>query len=480
MSTRKSLAYSFLDRYSGLAISVAASMVIARLLTPTDIGVFSVVMVLLMFVSTVRDMGTGQYLIQEKDLTTARIRSVWAVQLGLGFALATLVLLASYPISVFYREPRMLPIMIVVAINYAINPFGSLTYAWLMREMRFRSIALMRFSSALASAMVSVWMAWQGHGPISLAFGSLAGTAVNALMAVLFRPASFPWLPGITEVRRVLSFGSKLTGSSLLTVCASSAPELIIGKLEDLTAAGLYSRANGLLLMFNRLFVDAIGAVCLPWFAQHARASISLSEPFLKATGYITALGWSFCFFVLFTSYPLLRLLYGSQWDAAVDLTRLLAISTAFSIAASLGQTALLSVGRVNVIARVSIINALLSVAMYAIGGWFGLIGMGVAAIVSQGIGAALTLRAAKRQFNISVAQLVQVFSRSAGVSMAASIGPCLVFLYYGSFPSQYIEALALASCSVAIGFISAVFFFNHPLRQEIEAVWAKLFPVRQ
>lgn len=105
MPTRKSLFFSFLDRYASLAINVLSSMVIARLLTPAEIGVFSVTMVLLMFVATVRDMGAGQYLLQEKELTNDRIRAVWAVQLGLGIGLACVVLLASYPVSIFYKEP---------------------------------------------------------------------------------------------------------------------------------------------------------------------------------------------------------------------------------------------------------------------------------------------------------------------------------------------------------------------------------------
>ena len=107
MTTRRALVFSFLDRYASLLIAVASSMVIARLLTPAEIGVFSITMVLLMFVSAVRDMGAGQYLIQEKNLTIERIRAVWAVQLGLGVALACLVLLVSYPVAIFYDEPRM-------------------------------------------------------------------------------------------------------------------------------------------------------------------------------------------------------------------------------------------------------------------------------------------------------------------------------------------------------------------------------------
>ena len=292
MSARKSLAFSFLDRYASLAIAVISSMVIARLLTPAEVGVFSVTMVLLMFVATVRDMGAGQYLVQEKVLTNERIKSVWAVQLGLGVALACIVFLASYPVAAFYKEPRMRDIMLVVSLNYAINPFGSLTYAWLMREMRIESVALMRFSASLSGAVVSTWLAWKGFGPISLAFGSLASTIVNAFMAVLYRPKSFPWLPGLGEIKRVLTFGSRLTFSSIVGVMSGSAPELLLGKLQDLTAAGLYSRSSGLVQMFHRLFVDAVGAVCLPWFARQAREQGGIAATFAKATAYITAFGW--------------------------------------------------------------------------------------------------------------------------------------------------------------------------------------------
>ena len=84
MSSRKALAYSFVDRYAGLLLAVASSMVVARLLTPAEIGVFSVSMVMLSFISVLRDFGAGQYLVQEKELTTERIRAVWALQLGLG------------------------------------------------------------------------------------------------------------------------------------------------------------------------------------------------------------------------------------------------------------------------------------------------------------------------------------------------------------------------------------------------------------
>ncbi|QDL36584.1 oligosaccharide flippase family protein [Rhodoferax sediminis] len=475
MSTRRSLVFSFLDRYASLAISVASSMVIARLLTPTEIGVFSVTMVLLMFVATVRDLGAGQYLVQERELTTERIRAVWAVQLGLGLGLACVVLLASYPVALFYNEPRMRNIMLVVALNYAINPFGSLTYAWLMREMRFESVALMRFSAGLSGALVSIFLAWHHYGPISLAFGALASTLANALIAVYYRPKSFPWLPGVAEIRRVLAFGSKLTASTLITVLANNAPELFLGKLQSLTAAGLYSRSNGLVQMFNRLFVDAVGAVCLPWFARQSREHGSFVEPFLKSTAYVTAFGWSFCLALVCLAQPVVRLLYGHQWDQSVDLVRLLAVAMAFSVPAALCEVALLSSGAVGTIAQVTVFSAIQGVAFVAIGASQGLLMLGVATIVAAAVTAMLWLRATTRQIELPLHGLLPSLGKSAAVALIAAIGPVLVLWIYGPYPEVVVMPLVMGGVASGVGFVTGVLIFRHPLQEEILAVWVKL-----
>ncbi len=475
MSTRKSLVFSFLDRYASLAISVVSSMVIARLLTPTEIGVFSVTMVLLMFVSTVRDLGAGQYLIQEKELTTERIRAVWAVQLGLGLGLACIVLLASYPVALFYNEPRMRNIMLVVALNYAINPFGSLTYAWLMREMRFESVALMRFSAGLSGALVSIFLAWHHYGPISLAFGALASTMANAAVAVYYRPRSFPWLPGIAEVKRVLGFGSKLTVSTLVAVLSRNVPELFLGKLQSLTAAGLYSRSYGLVQMFNRLFVDAVGAVCLPWFARQRREHGSFAEPFIKSTAYVTAFGWSFCLALVCLAQPVVRLLYGHQWDQAVDLVRLLAVAMAFSVPATLCETALLSAGAVGTIARVTGFAAIQTVALVALGATQGLMVLGAAMIVAAAVTATLWLRATARRIELPLLGLLITLRRSAVVALMAAIGPVLALWLYGPYPAVLAMPLAVGIAGGIAGFVLGIIVFNHPLREELVAIWARV-----
>jgi len=474
-STRRSLYYSFLDRYSGLLISVVSSMVIARLLTPEEIGVYSVTMVLLMFASTFRDMGAGQYMVQEPDLTVERIRAVWTVQLGLGVGLALLFMLASHPVALFYNEPRMRDIMLLVALNYAINPFGSLTHAWLMREMRFDSSALIRFSGGLTGAMVSTWMAWKDYGPISLAWGALASTVVAALMAVYFRPKFFPWMPGLREVRRVLVFGSHLTASAIMTTISNGAPELLLGKLQSLTATGLYSRANGLVQMFQRLFVDAVGAVCLPWFSKQSRERGNVVAPFLKATAYVSAFGWTFCVLIVCLAHPIVRALYGTQWDHSVDLARLLAVAMAFRVPATLCRTALLSSGAVATISRITLFSSIQTVAMIAIGASQGLFELGLAAIIAMAIGSAMWINAALREIKLSWLDLLRSLRSTAMVSLLSAAGPAAALWIYGPYPENFVLPLVVGGSGGMVGFLCGILIFRHPLREELVSMYLAL-----
>lgn len=475
VTIRKSLLYSYLDRYASLAVSIAASMFVARLLTPADIGVFSVTMGLLAYVATVRDMGAGGYLVQEKELTVDRVRAVWAVQLGLGIALALLVLIASTPVALLYNEPRMRNIMLVVALNYAVNPFGSLTYAWQIREMRFEILALVRFSSSLVGAVVSVYLAWRGMGALGLALGSLASTLVNATMAVYFRPKWFPWLPGLKEIRRVLAFGSQTTGSSILSTLTGTAPELLLGKLQSMTHAGLYSRANGLISMFGRLVMEGIGSVATPWFAKQSRDHGSISQPFLKATSYVSALGWAFALGAIFLAHPAIRILYGDQWDGAVDLTRLLAGALACGMPAAMCMAAFMSLGAARQVLRLTVVNTSFTLALIALGASAGLNAMGACMVVATALRAWFWLRATQRLLEFKWTELTQVLRQSAVVGIGAGIPPALSYAINGPHPSNVWLAMAIGVPGAVAGFVAAVVLVKHPLLDELQSFRTKL-----
>jgi O-antigen/teichoic acid export membrane protein len=475
MSTRRALLFSFLDRYAGLALSILSSIVIARLLTPAELGVFSVTMILILFVSTMRDLGAGQFMVQVKELTPEGIRSTWAVMLGMGCAMALVVLAMAYPMSWLYQEPRIVAIMAVIAINFVVSPFGSMTYAWLMREMKFESLAIMRLGSSVAGAITSVALAYGGQGPISLAYGQLVATLVNAVMAVHFRPAHFGWAPGFKDIRQVVGFGGKITLSTIVNSLASGAAELFLGKLQGLAAAGYYSRANGLATMFQRLVLDATQAVAIPLFAKARREQGNFEEPFLKATAYVTALGWTFHLWLAMLAFPVTRLLYGTQWDASVDATRWLALGMAIAVPCAMCTQALMAAGKATQLLYLSTLGAALQIVAAAGGAMLSLEWAAIGYAAAQAAMTPVWLLTTRRAAAYSWARASHSLLLSAALALL-TCSPVMVTLFRSGLRSEEdgvsIFFSLLLGCII---FPLAALLLRHPLGDEIRALSRRL-----
>lgn len=475
MSTRRALLFSFLDRYAGLGLSILSSIVIARLLTPAELGVFSVTMILILFVSTMRDLGAGQFLVQVKELTPEGIRSTWAVMLGMGFLMALVVLALAYPMSWLYQDPRIVTIMTVIAANFVISPFGSMTYAWLMREMKFESLAIMRLGSSVAGAITSVVMAYKGYGPISLAYGQLVATLVNAAMAVRFRPAHFGWTPGLKSIREVVGFGGNLTLSTIVNSLASGAAELCLGKLQDLSAAGYYSRAFGLASMFQRLVLDATQAVAIPLFAKARRELGNFEDPFLKATAYVTALGWTFHLWMAMLAFPITRLLYGTQWDASVDATQWLALGMALSAPCSMCSQALMAAGRATQLLAINTTSAVVQILAVGLGATYGLEGAAVGYVITQAAMVPVWLVTTHRLTPFDWGQFAGNTLLSALVAVASCL-PVLAVLLLETDRNQFnvsYYAMALATGLAIFAFTATA--VSHPISTEFRTIALKL-----
>ena len=462
MSTRKALALSFLDRYSGLILHTVSAMVVARLLTPAELGVYSVTMVLLGFIATFRDMGAGQYLVQQKELTEERIRATWSVQLGLGLALALLVLAAAVPTASFYNEPRMLEIMAVLALNFAITPFLAFPYAWLTREMRFGTIAALRFTGSVVHAGTAIGFAWIGYGPVSLAWANTL-TTVSGILAVwiLARP-NMPWKTSLRGVSEVVSFGGQLTLTSLMNTLASGAPELFLGKMQSMVEAGYFSRAQGLVSMFQRLVMDAVNAVALPYFARQSREAHDLGSTFIIAMELVTGLAWPFFIGIAILAHPAIAILYGNQWGEAVDPARWLALSCAIGIPSSVCYTPLVAVGAANETLKIAFVGTVLVLVATLLGAAADLVILSQLLGVAAALSAILWLRLAKRRLEFSVVALWRCWFKSLVLAVATAAVPLAVITEMGWRSPQIILSTSIAAVGGALGFLLAAWLTKH------------------
>ena len=472
---RKTLALSFAENYTIMFVSFIGSMFLARLLTPADIGIFSVGAVLVGLAHIMRDFGVGQYIIQEKELTKDRIRAAMTITLGLGWSMAAVLALLSVPAAVFYAEPGVRNVMLVLAANFILIPFGSVSMSYMRREMKFGVLYWVRSLGALTHTGTAVALALMGVGYMSLAWASMVGIAVTLVLTTLWRPKGLPWLPGWRELRRVLRFGSFLSGANIVNEAGRGAPDLIIGKVQSMEAVGLFGRANGMIELFNRMIGTAIGTVVAPYFAAEHRAGQDLKPIYLRILHLVSSISWTFFIFIGLMAYPLINLLFGSQWNESVPIVRILCLWALMNSTFRFSAQLYIALGEVKVYAKLQFLTQLVTVVFILASAPFGLKAVAASFVAAACVNAVLIMRQLRELIGVRSREIAARLLPSAVVAGASALAPLATIAVFGLESERFWLVLPLAGIGAGFGWLISIYVVKHEISHEVDLVLAKI-----
>lgn len=326
MSLRKSVGITFLSANSLTVLSVLSSMVLARLLSPGQIGAYAVSAVLIAIVHQFRDFGTTNYLIQAPKLDQEQIGKAFAITLVSSWTIAILLFILAPLGEIFYRSPDVRRVIHVLGLNFLIIPFGSITLTLLRRELRFKERAVIDHVSAISGVFVAILTAYAGLGAVSLAWGTVSSTVGGIVTSYFFRPKQYKWSISFSGLSNLAEYGITVTGSSLVTQLNRGVAELIGGRMLGLDAVGLFNKARSVTDQIGALLLGVANQVTLPVLVSRHREGQDIAPIYLKAIELLTGLVWPVCVFAGIMPFEIIRTMFGVQWDAAIPSLRLLCL----------------------------------------------------------------------------------------------------------------------------------------------------------
>lgn len=462
MSVRKPIAFSFLSSSSIMLLSFINSAVVSRLLTPSQIGAYSVGFVVVAIGQLFREFGVGAYIVQEKELTQDRLRSAFGVMLIGSFVLASLLAVASRFAATFYNSPETGEVVFMLALNFLLTPFGAITIAYLRREMEFGKRAVIDFSSAFASVAASITLAYLGFGHMSLVWASVIGNLVTILVAAYYRPHDLPWLPNLCEARRVASFGLTMSSANLTGYLNGSLPDLLLGKLIGIEAVAQFSRGIGLTRYFFLAVVGPIANVFSPHVARASRAGSDVRAIYLEWVNCLLALAWPFLITVCLLAKPLVRTLYGHQWSVAAEILPYLCIGTMLWVPFLLCPSMFGALGRAQWVLFMEGAHLPVKVLSIVLFVPWNMTGIAIGFVVAGLVGAIIYVVLLKRAFNIKIRQIIALVPATTPPTILAAVGAIsgnLLLLQQ----NDLLRSLAGGTLAM-LGWGAALYFGKHPL----------------
>jgi O-antigen/teichoic acid export membrane protein len=470
-STRVSLLFSFAEKYLLVLLSLAGGMILSRLLTPTQTGIYAVAAVLLGVAQVMRDFGAGQYLVCERELDDAKLRAVLGASYLFAWPLAALVALLGAPLARFYAEPALAPLLQLLAVNFVLLPFSAVILPMLRRTMRFGAICAINLSHGLCSVLVSVGLAWHGFGYMSMAWGSVAASGAALLVTLWLSPPKMPWRPACAGIGKVIRFGAYATGGQLIDEAGIAAPDLVIGKMLGMDAVGIFGKALAVLAVFHKAITNAVTPVVYPLYAEHVRGGAGVRDVYLRTVSYMTAFACPFFACVAVLALPILRLLYGEQWDAAAPLIRIMCFSSAIYSMASMSRYFLVAIGQVRAQARIDAMVVPVRIVLVIAAAPFGLAPVAWAIVAATVFRVTITMRCLARLGGIGVGQVAAASSKGLLLTALSVLAPAAVLALAPDSPPL---AAAAGGASVLL-WLAGIVLVRHPLVDELDLARRKL-----
>jgi PST family polysaccharide transporter len=308
-----------------MAIQIVTTVVLARLLVPSDYGLQAMVITLTGFVGLFKDAGLSVATVQRENLTHEQISTLFWINVGLGMVLALIVSASGPLLAAFYKEPRLVWVTIASGSIFFFNSLAIQHRALLDRAMRFTTNAKIDILCGTLGAAIAIMMAKLGFGYWSLICQNISLPLVGTMAAWI----AMPWLPGRprrgTGVRSMMRFGSTVTLNSFVVYLAYNTEKILLGRFWGASLLGIYGRAYQLANLPVQQLINAAGGVAFPVLSRMQSDADRLKRSFLKALSLMVSMTIPVVISCAVFADEIIRIVLGEKWMTAAPVLRLLA-----------------------------------------------------------------------------------------------------------------------------------------------------------
>lgn len=353
-------------------------VVLARLLMPEDFGLFATSIIVVSLFSLLAQAGVKQALVNETTLTKLQIRSAYTLVTFLGVLFTFFLIIVSEYLAIFFWGLGYLKLLLqILAITILIQSFGVVSEVCLLRESKFRELALIDlFSYVIGFVLVGILLAYFGAGAWSLIWGFLLQTIIKASMQFKMRPHSLVPLFDVSKFKNILSYGGGITLAQVSNYVALQSDNLIVGKLLGMEALGFYSRAYQLMSMPAVLFGGALDKVLFPILSKVKSEPERMKVAYSKSMLVSGLLLLPASVLLSLISCEIVLVILGEKWSDVTPLLGVFFLGLFFRSAYKLGSTVANASGIVYKNAFMQFIYALLVIIGAIVGHYWGIIGV--------------------------------------------------------------------------------------------------------
>ena len=368
-----SLPWRYLESFGTTFISLAVSIVLARVLGPNAFGTIAILNVFINLSNIIIQMGFGSALIQKKDTDDLDCSSVFWL-MGAVCALIYAVLFFAAPgIADFYEIPELKGLLRIAALQLFTAPLFSVQNALIARSYLFRESSVVTLVSLILSGGTGIALAYCGWGPVSLIIYYTLHIVLRCVAYLRFVRWKLLFRFSMERIRGLFSFGSKLLVSSLLEKAYTEIYSLVIGKRFSAEQLAYYTKGQQFPMQLSDAVVVSLQSIVLAAYSEKQDDPETIRSLLRRTVKTCALVTFPALAGLAVVARPLVLLVLGEAWLESVPFFQISCIAMAGSSITSVNRQMYNAIGRSDLTLRVNCIHSAVILACLALTLSFGI-----------------------------------------------------------------------------------------------------------
>lgn len=368
--TFSAVMWNYAGGFARAVAQLGVQVALARLLGPHVYGQFAIVLAVVGLGWFITEGGMGVALVQVRELTDDVIRQALGGVLMQGALVAAVLILAAPHIATLFDEPGLTGPLMACSALVLLQSMSNLSASLMKRQLDMKRWQFIQVSAyALGFGGVGIALAACGAGVWSLV-GAFATQSLITWLAA-YRLVRHPLRPIFRMSADLRSYGMKVLGSTLASWMTDNLERVVIGRVWGVASLGAYSGAFGLAKAPATLLTHSVHAVSLPIASRLQDEPERLRRAYCVMTGGLALVLLPVFSLFAVAAQPIVLLLYGERWEAAVPLLAACAVAMPFYVLAANNGTFLWATGAAGREALSQFVLAgILITGFIVLGGW--------------------------------------------------------------------------------------------------------------
>jgi len=465
----RAVAWNAVAKWITQILSWAATIVVARLLTPKDYGLVGMAGVYLTLVGLISQTGIAEAVLTLRDLTRRQIAELNTISLLVGVVLVGFSFGVAGPLATFFSAPPLRLIVIVACFNCVFNSMQVVPTAMLRKELRFRLLSIFETIRTLIQVLVTIGLAYWGFTYWSLVYGVVAASFVTMVLALFARPYPFAW-PHFRALGRELRFSAHVMSSGVGWNLYFTADFLVAGRVLGEAALGDYTMAWTISSAPIEKIGNLITNVTPAFFAAVQHDLTELRRYVLRLTEVLSYVTVPASIGLALLADLIVPVVLGPKWMGVIGPLRLLGIFVAFRSLNTILPKVLTAIGDTSFVMWTTLAATIIMPISFFVGSRWGTNGIAAAWVVMYPV---ITIPVYWRMFRrIGMTAGEYVSSVLPSLNASLLMAAVVMFARWGTPTLSLPLRLALLIALGAIGYGAALLvFYRQRVTRLLQAV---------